>query len=240
MRDRTRREVSKQRFNRVAAALVALALAGSATALAQTQITPPQPTVPEVFTLEGEFVRVAYNNEGYATLGYRMAQEKVGEEWMLLQFGVTLRKPAPDYRLKREHLWITTPDGKKIPLATQQEYMAVAGPLAGLNRRARMVADSIGYFPTDATQACALRFFSDTSSPGPAFDEIDLGWQRACVGRLYFKVPGGIQIGQHWLHVQLAGSSLQVPFRIMTDDEEKMLRKRWEELKKELDATFQQ
>ena len=49
-------------------------------------------------------------------------------------------------------------------------------------------------------------------------------------------VPGGIQIGQHWLHVQLAGSSLQVPFRIMTDDEEKMLRKRWEELKKELDG----
>lgn len=240
MRIQTRRGVSTQRFNRVALALVAIALAGSGAVRAQTQVTAPQPTVPEVFTLEGEFVRTAYNNEGYATLGYRMAQEKVGDEWMLLQFGVTLRKPAPDYRLKREHLWVTTPDGKKIPLATQQEYMEAAGSLAGLNRRARMVADSISYFPTEATQACALRFFADTAGPGPAFDETDISWQRACVGRLYFKVPGGIQIGQHWLHVQFAGSSIQVPFRIMTDDEEKMLRKRWEELKEQLDATFRQ
>ena len=78
--------------------LLALAVVASAgAAVAQTAapdlstVKPPQATVPQVFTLEGEFVRVAYNNEGYVTLGYRIANGSVGEEWMYLQAGVTLR-----------------------------------------------------------------------------------------------------------------------------------------------------
>lgn len=30
----------------------------------------PQPGVPEIFTMEGKFVRAAYNLEGYVILGY--------------------------------------------------------------------------------------------------------------------------------------------------------------------------
>jgi len=239
MRVQTKHGAARRLRGRIATALV-VTLAAPFAAGARTDVVPPQPTVPEIYTLEGQFVRVAYNNEGYATLGYRMAQEEQGKEWMLLQVGLTLRKPAPDYRLKREHVWISTPDGKTIPLATQPEYQEAAGTLRGLNQRSRMIADSIAYFPTEATQPCVLRFFADTTSPGPAFDELDLGWQRACVGRLYFRVPGGIQLGQHWLHVRFAGGEVQVPFRILTGDEEKELRKRWEELKEKLDATFRE
>jgi hypothetical protein len=77
------------------------------------QVTAPQPTVPEIFTLQGQFVRTAYNSEGFANIGYRIAQEQVGKEWIMLQFGVTLRKPTPNFTLKREHL--TTPDGSRHP-----------------------------------------------------------------------------------------------------------------------------
>jgi hypothetical protein len=42
---------------------------------AQTQERPvvkmPQPGVPEIMTMEGKFVRAAYNNEGYVILGYQ-------------------------------------------------------------------------------------------------------------------------------------------------------------------------
>ena len=48
-------------------------------------IKKPEPTVPEIFTLTGEFVRIAYNNEGYVTLGYRVANDSVAEDWMLLR-----------------------------------------------------------------------------------------------------------------------------------------------------------
>ena len=98
------------------AVVLLLTLVGSSAAIGEEppiQVTPPQPTVPEVFTLMGQFVRIAYNNEGFATLGYQVVQESIGREWMLLEVGVTLRKPAPGYKLKREDLWVTTPDGKR-------------------------------------------------------------------------------------------------------------------------------
>jgi hypothetical protein len=225
----------------LAALLVPALVAGVAgpAAARQTPVTPPQPTVPEMFTLEGEFVRIAYNNEGFASLGFRMAQQQVGQEWMLLQAGITLRRPTKDYKLKREHLSIKTPDGKTIPLATQQEYSGGGGAISSLNMRARVIVDSINYFPVDASRGCAIGFFADDFGPRAlAFDEVELSYNRACLGRLYFKVPGGIQVGQHWLVIQFAQSSVEVPFRIMTKEEEKEFSKRWEELKKQHEAAF--
>ena len=64
----------------------------------------PQPGVPQVITMEGKFVRAAYNNEGYVILGYQPANRSVGEEWMLLEVGVTLRDEVPDFKLTRDAL----------------------------------------------------------------------------------------------------------------------------------------
>jgi hypothetical protein len=226
-----------------AAALLASSLVGGGASpvAAQTpQVTAPKPAEPEIFTLEGEFVRIAYNNEGYASLGYRMANEEVGKEWVLLSVGITLRKPTKDYTLKRGSLSLQTPDGKTIALATQKEY--AAANVSALNMRAKVVRDSINYFPGDASRACSLRFFSDLGGPGPAFamDDTDLSWDRVCLGRLYFHAPGGIQVGQHFLNVQFAGSKLQVPFRTLTKEEEKILSKKWDDLKKQHEAAMKQ
>jgi hypothetical protein len=231
---------ARARGGRTHRAFLALALVAGAAAAAQAQtpVTPPQPTVPEIFTAEGEWVRIAYNNEGYATLGYRWAQMEVGQEWMLLQLGVTLRKPTKDYKLKREHLSIRTPDGKTIPLATQKEY--AAANLMALNSRAKAIHDSINYFPADAFRACALQLFADLGGPGPTFamDDVELSTNRACLGRVYFRVPGGIQVGQHWLDIRFASTTVQVPFRTLTKEEEKEFSKRWQDLKKQHDAAF--
>ena len=72
----------------------------------QTQDKPvvpmPKPGVPEIMTLEGTFVRAAYNNEGYVILGYQLANRSMGEEWMLLEVGITVLERTPAYTLKRE------------------------------------------------------------------------------------------------------------------------------------------
>jgi hypothetical protein len=223
----------------IAPVLLALVLA-PASGFAQ-QPTPPQPSVPEVFTLQGEFVRIAYNNQGFASLGYRLAQQSVGEEWLMLEVGVTMRSPAKDFTLKREHLSIQTPDGKTIPLATQKEY-AEAGYLASLNMRAKAIRDSINYFPVDASRGCPIQFFA-TLGQGRrqiAFDQVELSSTRACVGRLYFHVPGGTKVGQHWLNVNFGESMVQVPFRLLTKEEEKEFRNSWEDIKKAHEAAMKQ
>ncbi len=207
------------------------------TAAAQLEdLKKPEPTVPEAFTLQGEFVRMAYNNEGFVTLGYRTANDSVGEEWMLLEMGVTLRKGIKEQKLTRDDLTLTTPDGKIISLASQKEFNKAN--LRALDRRASMVRDSIDYFPISANLPCAMRFFADPSV-GPrvlAYDEVSLSFQRACVGRIYFHVPGGITPGQYWLNVRFEGSTVQVPFRIFTEEEGKAFRKQWKDIKKEHEA----
>ena len=226
---------------RVAAAVLAYAmlLDGGATLAAQQQVVPPQPTVPEVFTLMGQYVRVAYNNRGFVTLGYRVAQQAVGEEWALLEVGLTVRS-GDSYTLKREHLSIKTPDGSTIRLATQKEY-AEAGYLPALNNRAKVVRDSIDYFPATVSRPCAVQFFANLGQGARqlAYDQVELSQQRACVGRLYFKVPGGIKVGQHWLIVNFGDSEVQVPFRILTKEEQKEFSKTWEDIKKAHEATLQ-
>lgn len=199
-------------------------------------IKAPQPTVPEVFTLMGQYVRVAYNNEGYVVLGYRLANASVGEDWMYLQAGVTLREGVKNQKLKPAAFSVKTPDGKTIPMATQKEY-AEAGYLPALNQRGKITKDPLNYFPVGTSHACALQFFADLGSgPGRlAYDEVELSDNRACVGRLFFKIPGKITTGQHWLIVKFESTEVQVPFRILTKEEDKMLRKSWEDLKKALD-----
>ena len=64
-------------------------------ALAQDKDKPtvqiPQSGVPQIMTMEGKFVRAAYNNEGYVILGYQASNRSVGEDWMLLEVGMTVR-----------------------------------------------------------------------------------------------------------------------------------------------------
>jgi hypothetical protein len=219
-----------QRFF-ISITLCATLFCGVPLAFSQQQTVPvPKPDVPEMFTLMGQFVRVAYNQEGYATLGYRAVQQSVGDEWVLLRTGITLRKDQPDYKLKREHLNLKIPNGTIVPLATQQEFNK-AGGCRALVLRDQKIHDSIDYFPASVNQPCAIRFFNDPGSRGLAWDQVELSSDRACLGRLFFKIPGGIVTGQYWLNVQFAKSMVQVPFRVMTEAEEKKFRENWEEIK---------
>jgi hypothetical protein len=200
------------------------------------QVKIPEPGVPQIMTLEGNFVRAAYNNEGYVILGYRAANQSVGEEWMLLEVGTTVRDGTPDYELKREAISLTTPDGKSIPMPSNSDYMKV--DLRALEQRASVIRDSINYFPPSATRGCRIGFFSSVESRTMAFDQVELSNTRGCVGRLYFNVPGGIQYGQHWLDVKFKDSLVRVPFRILTKDEEKLLSKNFKDIKKQVQQAF--
>jgi hypothetical protein len=152
----------------------------------------PKAGVPQVSTIEGKFVRASYNNEGYVILGYQASNRSVGEEWMLLEVGITLREGVSDYRLTREAISLDTPDGKTLPLPSITEQRS--GGVQAIQQRAKVQRDSINYFPPKASRACALLFFPDLGARSLPFDEVDLSDDRACVGRFYFKIPGGIAL----------------------------------------------
>ena len=200
------------------------------------QVAIPKPGVPQIMTLEGNFIRVAYNNEGYAILGYRIANLSVGEEWMLIEFGTTLRDGVPRYKLTRDALSLELPDGKTIPMASVVDYRAAN--LAALQNRMKVQRDSINYFPPSAGQACRIGFYSELTNRAMAYEEVELSNQRACVGQLFFKVPGGIKYGQHWLNVKFQNSTVRVPFRILTKEEEQLLSKNYKDIRRQVEDTF--
>jgi hypothetical protein len=196
----------------------------------------PDPGVPQIMTMEGRYVRIAYNNEGWVTLGYKLANLSVGENWMLLEVGIALREGVPDYDLTRTEVSLETPDGKTIPLPTIEEFRKA--DVRALQMREKVQRDSINYFPPNAHRACSIQFFTDVSSRAMAWDKVELSNQRACLGRFYFPVPGGITYGQHWLNVKFAKSLVRAPFRILTKDEEKFLDKNYKDIEKQVEEAF--
>ena len=208
--------------------------------VAQTQDKPvveiPKPGVPQIMTMEGKFVRAAYNNEGYVILGYQASNRSIGEDWMLLEVGMTVRDKVPNYKITREAISLELPDGKTLPLPTVTEQRS--GNVQGIQQRAKVQRDSINYFPPGASRACGLLFFPDLGSRALPYDETELSDDRACVGRLYFKIPGGIALGQYWLNVKFQNSLLRVPFRILTEEEEKFLSKNYKSVEKQVKEAF--
>ena len=228
------------RPNALAPTLVGIVAAAALLAAQSQQQKPvvqiPKPGVPQIMTLEGEYVRAAYNNEGYVILGYRIANESVGQEWLMLEMGTALREGRSSHKITRNDISLEIPDGKTIPLASNQDYNAAN--LMALERRNEVMRDSINYFPPMATQACRIGFFAELGKPGMAWDEFEVASNRACTGRLFFKIPGGIAYGQHWLNVKFEESLVRVPFRILTKEEVKLLSKNWKDIKKQVQEAF--
>jgi hypothetical protein len=223
-------------------ALVLMGIGTPAVTAQEPDVEAPVPTVPGIFTLKGQFTRIAYNMEGWTTLGYRTANASQGQDWLMIEVGVSLRKPTKNETLMRDVFTLKMPDGSIVPLATQKEYNG-AGYLRALNARADTVRDSINYFPVEANQACALSFFSDPTTRGSiSRDQVELSIRRACLGRLFFKMPEGKTIvpGQYWLYTDFAGSQVQTPFRILTKEEQKYFKKNWKDLKKQHEAFLKQ
>ena len=154
-------------------------------------------------TMEGKFVRAAYNNEGYVILGYQATNRSVGEEWMLLEVGMTVLRQGAGLRPEARGDFAGVARTARRFRCRPSWSIARATPRP-IQNRAKVQRDSINYFPPSASRACRIGFFSDLASPAMPYDQVELSNTRACLGRLYFKVPGGITYGQYWLNVKFA------------------------------------
>jgi hypothetical protein len=187
----------------------------------------------EKVSFPGTYVRVAYNEEGWVTLGFRLANNSVGDDWMLLQVGLTVQGKREKFMLHRDNIELVIPGPKVVPLASQKEF-GDAGSLVALNNRAEVTSDNINYFPADARQGCRINFFTAPMAGAPRIskDQVELSYNRACGGRLFFKVPGGIQYGTYNLNVKFDKTTIRVPFEIMTKDGIKKLEEELKKMKK--------
>jgi hypothetical protein len=213
--------------------VIAVAVSGLGSVAAAEDETAAQAN--EQIAVEGTFIRVAANEEGWVTVAYRTANEAVGEEYALIRAGMTLTGTKGTQTITRDDIKLVTPDNQVLPLMTQEEAEKASGQLAMLTKRAAMDTDSVDYFPNAADRPCQLKFFAAIAAPraNVAYDQVELASQTACVGVLYFHVPGGIQYGNYNLDVKFANSIVKVPMEIMNKEREQEFTKEWKEALKE-------
>jgi hypothetical protein len=194
---------------------------------------PAQPS--EQIGIEGTYVRVATDQKGWVVVGYRIANESVDKNWMLLDVGMTVMKGQEAQKITRDDIKLVTPNHEVISLPTQEEYEKAHGSVLPLVQRAARAGDSINYFPAAADDPCSLEFFSEPGGPRVrlAYDEVELSYNRACVGRVYFEVPDGIQYGLYNFDVRFENSIVKVPIDIMTKEQAKEFTKEWKKALKE-------
>lgn len=184
--------------------------------------------------IPGELVRRIENDNSVIVLGYRVANNSVGGDWLLLEVAMTVLRGTPVMTLTRDDFKVKTPDGKLVDLATQLEYNE-AGRLRALNEQANRTPDALNYLPADASVACRIGFFT-VEAAGPrvrAYDQFDVNPTSNCMGRLFFKMPEPIALGQHYLMINMNGTVQPVPFLIMTKEELKAKKKEYKQKKKE-------
>ena len=164
-------------------------LSGSSVAQ-EPKVKIPEPGVPQVMTMEGRYVRAAYNNEGYAILGYRLANLTVGEKWMLLEVGLTVRDGVPDFRITRGAFSLETPDGKTIAFAVCRG-VPPGGPAGTRQSRRRPCATrsttSRRLPPRPAGSASSPTW----SSRAMTYDEVELSSGAAASAGCTSRCPAG-------------------------------------------------
>jgi len=196
----------RPRNHLTAAVLATLALAG--VGLGCTSATPTD--TPGVDQL-GQYILRFKGPEVEVVTGVRHAAANLGSEWLLLEVAVSSPGGAKA-TIERDKIFVRTPAGDRIPLASQEEFGRAFGGLQPFLRQADVVRDPMDYFPP-SRQDCGLDLFA---APGAqvVFDQVSVNDRRACQGRLFFRVPGGVQPGRWVLGIDLEETTVRIPFTL--------------------------
>lgn len=192
---------------KISSIIIVVALVGSS--LPHVSCSSATPTDTPGVERMGRTVLRQNGPELWTVLGYRFATSQIGDEWMILE--VSLSTPGGQVaRVTREDVSLRTPKGDTLALPTQKEFSEAYGSLRSTIAKADIDRDPLNYFPPDR-EPCDVRFFV-TPGAGVSFDEVVMNDRRACVGRLFFSVPGGIQAGRWVFGIDLPESEIRIPF----------------------------
>jgi len=143
-------------------------------------------------------------------MSHRYATASVGADWLMLELAITTADTAT-VEIDRNKIWVRTPAGEEVALASQEAFRAAYGELSAKLAQADVMAEPLGYFA--GRRERPLELFA-TPFEGLVYETVWLTYQEVHVGRLYFEVPGGIQPGRWELHLKLTESEVRIPFRL--------------------------
>lgn len=145
-----------------------------------------------------------------AVLSYRFAAANPGEPWMLLMLAVT-GQTGKATEIRREKIFLLTPQGERIPLATQKEFAVAAGGLRGMLARAAINQEPLDYW--SGRRAQPLQLFA-MPGEGLAFEGFTVDDRLVAIGPLFFHLPAGAPAGTYRLGIDVGETQARLPFEI--------------------------
>jgi hypothetical protein len=188
--------------------VIGVAALSLACASSQKPVEPVQPTVEQV----GAHVVKYVGQDIEVALSYRFAAGNLGFDWLLLDAAIT-GNHQESTELKREKIALKTPSGDIIPLPPQEELATDYRTVRSADKRADIASEPLKYW--GGRRLCSLNFLREPGT-GLAMPSVWVNQDRACEGRLYFPIPGGVQAGHYELRIDLKESKVRIPFQIGT------------------------
>ena len=189
------------------AMLASVVLLAACSSTSSSKARPNEPTVDK----PGQTISRYRDALVEVIVDYKFANLSLGDKWMILNVAVTSWE-SQAIEVRREHVLVRTPDGRKIPLPPYSDFIKAYPEYQSAARRAALASD-----PIDFTQAgrrtCALAF---QPLPGTvaALESVFVNMRKICQGLLYFPVDGGIQPGRWEFIIEFEEFDARVPFEI--------------------------
>lgn len=188
---------------RWAAAVPAVAVALFAVSTAAAQ---PQESIKQV----GKTVARYSGPEVEVVLSSRFATANPGEPWMLLMLAVT-GQTGKAIETRREKIFLISPDGTRVPMATQSEFAEASSGLRAMLARASINQEPIDYWAGRASQP--LQLFA-MPGEGLAFDAFTVNDRLVAIGPVFFHFPAGVPLGTYRLGLDVGESQVRIPFEL--------------------------
>ncbi len=168
-------------------------------------------TDPPELELMGDGVIRYRGPETWVVVEYQYAATAIGDRWLILDVGVTAVEDRA-VSIERDKVFVRTPAGRRVPLATQSEYGLAFTELRSRLRRANVLQNATYSFPA-TRRPCRFEFFNEPGQ-GITFDSIWINDRRVCYERLLFDVPGGVVPGRWVLGIDLEEGDVRIPFQL--------------------------
>jgi hypothetical protein len=140
------------------------------------------------------------------------AQRDIAEEWLILVVHLRGTHSSRITEIHRKDISVRTPDGRRLPLISQDEFREVYREIHSRVRRATESSAPLSTYRRDL-RLCD-RWFLVEPTGGFAQNEIAISTFEECWGPLVFAVPGGVQPGRWRLVIVLVESRADIPFEL--------------------------
>jgi hypothetical protein len=157
----------------------------------------------------GEYILRQRGNEAEVIVAYKYAALNLGNEWLLLELALSSPQ-GESAKFERKDIWVRTPDGVRIPAASQEAFGEAYRGIRAEISQANVVREPMDYFPPNRLP-CSIQLYV-APGEGVVFDQVSVNDRRACQGKLFFYIPGGVQPGRYVLGMDLEEDEIRIPF----------------------------